>query len=141
MAQGETADREAELPGVPSSFSCPDCGGVLWELHDGELSRFRCRVGHAYSPQALDVAQTESIEAALWAALRALREKASLRHHMAERAERRGHGRTAERFAASERNILHQARQLEEVLGATATPEESGDEADVDTGMRGLSGR
>jgi len=27
--------------GKPLPFSCPECG-VLWELQDGELQRFRC---------------------------------------------------------------------------------------------------
>lgn len=49
-------DREAtedgEPPGQSSGFSCPACGGVLWEVDDGELLRFRCRVGHAYTAEA-----------------------------------------------------------------------------------------
>src|SRR5438067_1207378 len=35
---------ERQHPGEPSPYSCPECGGVLWELKDGELLRFRCRV-------------------------------------------------------------------------------------------------
>jgi two-component system chemotaxis response regulator CheB len=51
---------DEERPGTPSMFGCPDCGGVLWELRDGELLRFRCRVGHAYGAERLLAAQTES---------------------------------------------------------------------------------
>ena len=40
---------EHDHPGEPSPYSCPECGGVLWELKNGELMRFRCRVGHAYT--------------------------------------------------------------------------------------------
>ena len=35
-----------EMPGPPSAFTCPECGGALWELRDGKLLRFRCHVGH-----------------------------------------------------------------------------------------------
>jgi two-component system chemotaxis response regulator CheB len=39
--------------GAPSVFACPECGGTLWELHDDDLLRFRCRVGHAFSAESL----------------------------------------------------------------------------------------
>src|SRR5205823_3629767 len=69
----------------PSAFACPECHGVLWELHDGHLVRFRCRVGHAFSPESLQAAQSENIEDTLWSAARALEEKAGFLRRMAER--------------------------------------------------------
>jgi two-component system, chemotaxis family, protein-glutamate methylesterase/glutaminase len=85
-------------PGRPSAFSCPDCNGVLWELHDGDLIRFRCRVGHAWSPESLLSEQREQLEAALWIALRSLEERASLARRLAGPARQRGHRITAARF-------------------------------------------
>ncbi len=52
-----TADEQA---GKPSVFSCPECGGVLWEIQDGDLLRFRCRVGHAYSIESVLAGQDEA---------------------------------------------------------------------------------
>ncbi|MDB4996687.1 MAG: CheB methylesterase [Myxococcaceae bacterium] len=80
------AAEEARENGVPSAFSCPDCHGVLWQLNEGDLLRYRCRTGHAYSEQALLAQQSESLEEALWVAYRALRERAALAHRMAARA-------------------------------------------------------
>jgi two-component system chemotaxis response regulator CheB len=40
---------EMKKLGKPSTFTCPDCGGTLWEMENGGLLRFRCHVGHAFS--------------------------------------------------------------------------------------------
>lgn len=80
------AIENGDRPGNPSVYTCPDCHGTLWELQDGDLLRFRCRVGHAYTADNLVVEQDESLERALWAALRALEESSSLHRRMAERA-------------------------------------------------------
>jgi two-component system chemotaxis response regulator CheB len=61
-----------------ASLACPDCHGTLWDVGEGGLEHYRCRVGHSYSPQALYAAQAESLERALWAALRALEERQDL---------------------------------------------------------------
>ena len=58
------ADEEAVTPGSPSKISCPDCGGVLNEVHDGHILRFRCRVGHAYGLASLGAQQQDQLEAA-----------------------------------------------------------------------------
>src|SRR5262249_34598230 len=77
--------------GKPSSCSCPDCGGVLWELgEDEELLRFRCRVGHAYTSLALADGQHDSLEKALWAAFRSLEENAAFARRLGVRARRAG---------------------------------------------------
>ena len=62
------AIQDEDRPGQPSGFGCPDCGGSLWELQEGELIRFRCRVGHAWTANSLVAEQTEGIESALWTA-------------------------------------------------------------------------
>ena len=72
--------------GKPSPFACPDCHGVLWEANDGDLLRFRCRVGHAYNPASLHARQGEALDEALWTAYRALKEKAALARRLAARA-------------------------------------------------------
>ena len=58
--------------GHPSAFSCPDCGGVLWEIDEEDYLRFRCRVGHAFSPESMIGAQNDMLEQALWSALKTL---------------------------------------------------------------------
>ena len=107
---------DAQRPGVPSGFACPDCGGALWELHEGELIRFRCRVGHAWSPSSLLAEQSEALESALWTALRALEERAALSERVAERLVLRGHARPAVRFREQAAESRHRAALIRQVL-------------------------
>ncbi|ETF06388.1 MAG: chemotaxis protein CheB [Dehalococcoidia bacterium] len=60
--------------GQVAGMSCPECGGALWEVA-ASSPRFRCHTGHAYTAAALFQAQNETIEEALWVAIRALHEK------------------------------------------------------------------
>jgi two-component system chemotaxis response regulator CheB len=108
---------EGEHPGAPSGFSCPDCSGVLWAIDDdGGLQRFRCRVGHAWSPETLLTRQSDSLEAALWIALRSLEERAALARRLAEPARRRGHTFTASRFEEQAAEAQQAARVVRELL-------------------------
>jgi two-component system chemotaxis response regulator CheB len=75
-----------DRPGHVSVFTCPECSGTLWEMEDAGLLRFRCRVGHAYSADSMLAAQVDSVDRALWTALRALEERAALSRKLAQRA-------------------------------------------------------
>jgi two-component system chemotaxis response regulator CheB len=79
-------------------FSCPECHGTLWESDHAGILRFRCRVGHVYSPESMLAVQTDSVDRALWAALRSLEERAALIRRLAERARARNHAWVARTF-------------------------------------------
>jgi two-component system chemotaxis response regulator CheB len=82
----QTPEGSEEKLGQPTAFTCPDCGGSLWELEEGELMRFRCRVGHAFSPAAMLEAESDMVEAALWQSVRVLKESAAVCRRIARRA-------------------------------------------------------
>jgi two-component system, chemotaxis family, protein-glutamate methylesterase/glutaminase len=117
MAQldGEAYDT-ADRPGSASGFGCPTCHGALFTITEGGMERFRCRVGHAWSPEALAEEQSQALEGALWMALRGLEERAALSLQMGRRAEERGHGRTAQRFRARAGEARDAAGLLRELL-------------------------
>lgn len=102
--------------GAPSSFTCPECSGVLWELQDGELTRFRCHVGHAFSAENLLANQSEAVESALWAALRALEEQAALFHRMVQQSRQRNHRHSAKRFEENAKQLERHGEILRGVL-------------------------
>jgi two-component system chemotaxis response regulator CheB len=104
--------------GEPSRFSCPDCGGVLWDVssRQGGPTRFRCDTGHAYSPANLAEAQIETVEAALWASLRALENGVELARVRAEGARRRGMDALADRFTVQLEAAQQHAAAVRELL-------------------------
>jgi two-component system chemotaxis response regulator CheB len=105
-----------DRPGIPSVFSCPECHGVLYEVREGDLVRYRCRVGHAYAIDSLRTGQDEAVEGALWVALRALEEKAELTRRLQRTAEQRGLSTAARHFANDVQATLQRAATLRQLL-------------------------
>jgi two-component system chemotaxis response regulator CheB len=135
LVEVEAPIAQEDLPGKPSGFTCPECSGALWEVSEGELVRYRCRVGHAYSPETLLSAQNESLEASLWAGTRALEESASLQSKLAGRSRDRGHELTAARFESRARAARERATILRAALtGRVLAPVEAGLPVDPETG-------
>lgn len=81
-AQNDTSMEELDALGRRVPFTCPECGGALWEMDSGGAPRFRCHVGHAYSLKTLADEQSIRVEAALWAGLRKLEEAERLARRM-----------------------------------------------------------
>jgi two-component system chemotaxis response regulator CheB len=107
---------ETPRAGTPSGYTCPECHGALWEVEDKHLIRFRCRVGHAYSPDSLIAHQVQGLEDALWIALRALEESAALAGRLAERAKYRGHDLAASRFEQQVEDTMERAAIVRRAL-------------------------
>jgi len=124
-----------DRPGKPSVFSCPECHGTLWEVEEGGLLRFRCRVGHVYSPDSMLAAQTDEVDRALWTALRTLEERAALSLRLAERARQREHHWVDKAFTQRAREAEVEAGQIRRLLrmrGMTAhtVPDDASTTAD-----------
>jgi two-component system chemotaxis response regulator CheB len=128
LERGTTEEKETQLlekqmpqienierPGQPSVFACPDCGGVLWEQEENGFLRFRCRVGHAFTARYLNAEQRRAVEAALWSALRALEESATLYHRLAATAPN-GPSGVSSRFQEHAENRDENARVLRDFL-------------------------
>jgi two-component system chemotaxis response regulator CheB len=105
----------ADVPGVPTGLTCPECHGALWEDPPGAVF-FRCRIGHRLSAESLLEAQAHSVENALWAALRALEEKASMAQRIGERLGRLGDVTRKERYLDRADSARRQAQVLRQAL-------------------------
>jgi two-component system, chemotaxis family, protein-glutamate methylesterase/glutaminase len=123
-AQPSEPFRRSEEMGRLSNVTCPDCHGNLWEIEDHGNVRFRCRVGHAYSAVSLEAAQTESVERALWSALRALEERSALMRKLAAQARRRGNETVAVMFDDRSEHVESDVRSIHDLIvnGRTLEP-------------------
>ena len=116
-----SGDPDPDPPeGEPVNAVCPECGGVLTERAEAGMLQWECRVGHRYSPDTLIDAQADSVEGALWAALRALADRAALLGRMAQQAEKRGQHRTARRFRRQSQSASDQAEIVRQALAGAA---------------------
>ena len=70
--------------GELTPFTCPDCHGALTKLIEGNLLRYRCHTGHAYTISTLLAELTESVEGILYQAMRGLEETKMLLNNMGE---------------------------------------------------------
>jgi two-component system chemotaxis response regulator CheB len=104
------------VSGPPSGFTCPECGGALWELRNGEAIRYRCHVGHAFTAENMVTLQAQVLESALWSAIRTLEEKAELCQRLSERARNRGWKKSAARFSESSRQARHGSETIRQLL-------------------------
>lgn len=120
------AQARNERGGEVSTYTCPECGGSLWQVDEPRLVQFRCHTGHAYNGETLLTEQTEALEAALWTAVRTFREKSVLGRQMADAERRRGDAAAAGRFEEqAEQAARYAALIVERVLqgnGHAAAP-------------------
>ncbi len=103
---------EAEMEGALTDLTCPDCRGTIWEVPRGNGLEYRCRVGHAYSSKAMLAEHSKAQENALYSAVVALEEGASLANRLAERFE----PEIAERLREEARERAAQAKMIREML-------------------------
>lgn len=106
-ARMSTEEKLGEL----SPYNCPDCNGVLWEIDDGPLTRFRCHTGHAYTQNALSERQEELLERSMFDTLRSLREKAKMLRDLAARDDI-----NCDRYIRSAENCDEDAKNLETMI-------------------------
>jgi two-component system chemotaxis response regulator CheB len=110
-----------ERLGERSVYTCPECNGALWEMQDGDLTRYRCHIGHTYTEDSLVFQQVHELDRALGGALRGIDEHLNILRNLAKKAQhsqlnlaaKRWEERIAEyeKYSATIRQILL-SRQL-----------------------------
>lgn len=93
----------------PAPVTCPQCGGVMSQVRDSAILRFRCQVGHALTAQAMANEQENTVDEALRVALRIIEERAELVHRMADDGRRNGRPAVAEMYDERSTEYRHYA--------------------------------
>jgi two-component system chemotaxis response regulator CheB len=110
-------DEMKEL-GENSVFTCPDCGGVLFEMKNDSITRYKCHTGHSYSVNDLLAEQYKNIESSLWVALRSLEERRKLLSQLAEKNISRGFHRSASDYKEKIDELQGHVDNIKQVLFA-----------------------
>lgn len=104
--------------GKPSSLTCPDCSGALWEVDaDGPL-RYLCHTGHAFTAKVLEALQRDVVEDAIWGAIRALHEQERLFKTLCEREAKAHHAERAAEYAAKAAQAKARSQTLRDVIAS-----------------------
>jgi two-component system, chemotaxis family, protein-glutamate methylesterase/glutaminase len=102
--------------GKVSKYTCPDCHGVLVQIEEGSILRFRCHTGHAFSIKSLLIEVGEAIDNGLWDTIRALEERVLLLRQMSEFAKEQQAIDVAERSYRQAEHIDKHIQTLRELV-------------------------
>jgi two-component system chemotaxis response regulator CheB len=117
-----------ERRGRVAVFTCPDCGGALWQMDEDNLMQFRCYVGHIYQGETLLEEQANRLEAALWTAVRIFKERHLLAQQLAEQGKGRGDNGAAARFQEQAERAEQYGEVIQQYILSSPPPPRSGDE-------------
>jgi two-component system, chemotaxis family, protein-glutamate methylesterase/glutaminase len=104
--------------GTPSRFVCPECGGTLWEIPDGDMLRYRCHLGHAYTANVVHRSQGDEIEALLMRLLRTHRDHAQIARRLAEHQRKRRKRAATDEWEERARGYDEDAQLIERLLSS-----------------------
>jgi two-component system, chemotaxis family, protein-glutamate methylesterase/glutaminase len=102
--------------GEHSAYTCPDCGGGLWQIKEKEQTRYRCHIGHAFSENDLLKKQFEALNGTLWVALRMMEERKNLLNKISRQDESRNLHSLAQFHADHVRELETHINNLKELL-------------------------
>jgi two-component system chemotaxis response regulator CheB len=115
-AQEHSTMKNEDRLGELSVFTCPECHGPLWEIEDGEMLRYRCHTGHAFTPDAMMEAQSAEADEILWSLLRAHQQRAEFTQRMAEREKTRDRAHLATQLSERAKEYEEDAAVIERIL-------------------------
>lgn len=133
IALGGKAVDEVRRLGKPSFYTCPDCHGSMVAIEEGNLKRFRCHTGHAFSEAALLDQSLTKIEETLWWALAQVEEREALLQETTNRTDVPPEGLTSTHTELTELQQL--GRELR-ALASGSVFSRTGEAAEVEADLK-----
>jgi two-component system chemotaxis response regulator CheB len=100
--------------GQLAPYTCPECNGALVRVTEGQLSRFRCHTGHAFTDNALLESVMAGTAEQLWEVMRRLEEGVMLLNEMAQRLEASGDRERVKVFQKKANELEKRSRRFHE---------------------------
>jgi two-component system chemotaxis response regulator CheB len=109
--------RQKDYPklGELSQNTCPECGGPMREAA-GDVLRFRCHTGHAFTASILEDRTRRDIESSLWSAIRLFQQRANLDRGLAQKESEKGRLQGADSYAMRAAEAEGHASVLHDLL-------------------------
>ncbi|RWB57081.1 chemotaxis protein CheB [Mesorhizobium sp.] len=139
-AQEHSTMKNEDRLGELSVFTCPECHGPLWEIEDGDMLRYRCHTGHAFTADAVMEAQAIEADEILWSLLRSHQQRAEFARRMAERQKTQHRSELASEFGKRAKEYEADAALIERILESRrvqATDDGAGGEEGKHTQSKG----
>lgn len=98
--------------GELTTFACPECKGALVSIGEGEMIRFRCHTGHAFTSSTLLAGITTQVEEKLWEAMQSLEATSMLLRQITGHYQSMGNKTAAKKFKQRADDIAKRARVI-----------------------------
>jgi two-component system, chemotaxis family, protein-glutamate methylesterase/glutaminase len=102
--------------GELTTFACPECKGALVSLGEGQMMRFRCHTGHAFTSSTLLAGITLQVEEKLWEAMQAMEATTMLLHQIGNHYQSLGNAASAKEFKQRAVDVSNKARVIHDSI-------------------------
>ncbi|QNF34836.1 chemotaxis protein CheB [Adhaeribacter swui] len=134
--QDKALEQGVQDLGQLTPYACPECHGVLSAIKEGNIIRYRCHTGHAYSADSLLTSITENIEDSLWGTIRGIEESVILLNNLGDHYAEKNQPKLAAMYfkkakeAGDRANIVRQAVLNHEQLTNESISRQAAEEDD-----------
>lgn len=100
----------------PTHYTCPECSGSLVEIREGNIKRYRCHTGHAFSKESLLAGAAKTVEDSMWQTIRGLEEVIMMMEDSATQFREAGNPLKAQAFEKNSRDLRQRSNEIRQLI-------------------------